>query len=133
LHLVLVSLWAGLALAETVLEIGANDDDARRTAAKLHYRLDLGLELPLLVGVLLTGGLLTARSWPLTSLLSIKVGAGLAAVSANLACVVAVVLRRRRIDDREALLLWTRRIRLTGLGVPFFLAAGVLGLVYFRA
>lgn len=132
-HLIVVALWAGLVLAEVTLELGANTDGARRTAAELHYRLDLLFEGPLLVAVLATGSVLAARAWPLTTLTWVKVGAGLAAVGFNAVSVVAVVLRRRRLDDPEALRVWTWRVRLTGAGLPFFLVAAWLGLVHFRA
>jgi hypothetical protein len=132
-HFFAVTLWLGLALGETVLEAGATDDESRRFAAKLHYRLDMFLELPLLLVVLGTGGSLAARAWPFTTLHWIKVGAGLVAVGANLLCVGAVVARRRQIEDPRALERWTSKVRLTGLAGPFFLTALALGLVYFRA
>jgi len=132
-HLIAVSVWGGLVLAESVLELGANDDESRRVAARLHYRLDLGLELPLLLIVLATGGHLAARAWPWTPLHWLKVGLGLVAVAVNLLCVGAVVARRRHVDDAAAVQFWTRWIRAAGVAVPAYLGALALGLACFRA
>jgi hypothetical protein len=131
-HLIAVAAWAGLVLAEGALELGARDEASRRFAARLHYRLDLLFELPLLGVVLGTGSVLAARSWPFTTLHWVKVGAGLVPVAINLACVYGVVARFRAQDDPAALERWTRRILLAAVGAPFFLVAATLGLVYFR-
>ena len=132
-HLVLLSLWGGFVLAEGVVELAARDDASRRAAARLHYWMDVLVELPLLAGVLATGGLLAARSWPLTRLHWIKVAAGLAAVAMNLFCVAHVVARQRRAGDPAALRRHGRFVKLAaGLGLPFALVAATLGFAYFR-
>ena len=72
-HLIAVSAWGGFALAEGVLELTSREEGALRDAARLHYRLDLLGELPLLATVLTTGTALTIRAWPLTTLHWIKI------------------------------------------------------------
>lgn len=126
-HLIALSAWGCLVLGEIALELLPRDDAALRTAARLHYAIDLLVELPLLLIVLTTGLWLAART-SLTWTLQVKIGAGLVAIAANLACGVCVVLRRR-LTDGMALRTWRRRIILTAaIGIPFGLLAAVLGL-----
>jgi hypothetical protein len=132
-HLVVVSIWAGLVLAESALELGARDDDSRRAAALLHYRLDLLFEIPLLVAILATGAVLTARARPLSDLHYVKIGAGLVAVFMTFGTNVLVILRRRRVDDAREVERLTKRIVLAGAGLPFGVVAAYLGLTRFLA
>src|SRR5262245_59480254 len=66
-------------------------------------------ELPILIAVLVTGGLLTARAWPLTPLHVIKIATSLVSVGAALVRVLWV-FKRRRIEDVAVLLGFRRRI-----------------------
>ncbi len=132
-HLVLLATWGGVVVAETALELAGDDDATLGHVARVHYRIDLFAELPLLAAVLATGAWLTARVWPPTPLHWAKIGCGLAAVAINLACVVFVVQRRRAVDDPARMRRLHRRIRWAGAGIPFALAAAWLGLAYFRA
>lgn len=128
----LVTLWAGLALAEGVLELGASDDKLRALVARQHFQLDVFLEAPLLLGVLTTGAALLVRSWPPSPLLASKMVAGLLTVAANTACIVAVVQRHRHAEDPVALRVWSHRVRVSALAAPFFIFAAAMGLTYFR-
>ncbi len=131
-HLVVLSSWAGVVLAEVVVELAARDPASRRQTAILHYWIDLLFELPILAGVLVTGAWLTVRQWPLTPLHWVKIAAGLGAVAANLACVLLVVLRKRRLDDDEALLRHGARVRRSALvGVPLAAVAAYVGFAYY--
>lgn len=130
-HLFALGLWGGLVLAETVVEVSAGDDEQLRAAARLHYWIDLCVELPLLAAVLITGAWLTARAWPLTGLHAVKIALALVAIGCNLYCAVHVVLRYRRADDTTALRHHNRHVRLSFLGLPAGLAALFIGLTYF--
>ncbi len=132
-HLVVLSAWGGLVAAEGVLEVGARDDEALAHATRQHFWLDLLVEAPLLLGVLVTGALLTLRSLPLTSLHALKVGAGLVAVAANVYCVAVVVRRYVARADRVAVRRHSARIRLVAptIGLPFAAVAAYVGLAYF--
>ncbi|MSP60344.1 MAG: hypothetical protein EXR72_08380 [Myxococcales bacterium] len=130
-HLVLIGLWGGLVLAESVIELGGSDEGMLRAAARLHYWTDLLFEVPILLGVLVTGAWLSARSWPLTQLHYIKIGAALIAIAGNLYAAALVIARRRHLDDLAALRVYRRRIRRTGAALPFALLALYLGLRYF--
>jgi hypothetical protein len=132
-HLAVLAAWGGLVLAEIVIELSSRTTDDKRHAARLHYRLDVILELPMLAAVLGTGLALAIRAWPLTPLHIAKIGAGLAAIAANLYCVVQVVLRRQRVNDEVRLAAHTRRVFASAIvGVPFGLLAGCLGFLFFR-
>jgi len=131
-HLILVSTWGGLVLGESVLELTARDEAGRRHAARLHYWMDVLLELPLILAVLATGAILAWRAWPLGTLHWIKIGAALVAVSLNLYCVGVVFARRKREDDARSVERLSKRVRLSGLGIPFAMLAAYVGLIYFR-
>lgn len=131
-HLVVLGLWGGLVSAEGVVELSPRTDDELRNAAKLHYWMDLLVEVPLLAGVVFTGAVLTARVWPLSPLHWLKIGAGLVAVGANSWCVAHVLARRRHIDDVGELRRHGRWVRVTAaVGVPFAGIALLLGLAFF--
>src|SRR5689334_18305934 len=94
LHLGFLFAWAGAVAVELVIEItGADEEASRAQAARLHFWIDVLVEVPLIAAVLVTGGVLLARVWPPLPLHLVKIGAALAAIVLNLYCFVAVVLR----------------------------------------
>lgn len=129
-HLIFVSLWGGVLLSEVVLEISARDEDSARFAAKVHYWIDLILELPLILGVLTTGTLLALRHLPLPPLYFLKIGSGLLAIGFNLYCVGLVILRYRHREEAGPLIRYTRHIRFTTIGFLFGILSAILGLAF---
>ncbi|MHB8873774.1 MAG: hypothetical protein ACYC8T_08830 [Myxococcaceae bacterium] len=126
LHLVFLSVWAGVVATEEVVEVlPRRRPELARAAASFHYYIDLLVELPVLLGVLVTGALLLG-SHPVSTLLLVKVSCGAFAVAANLFCIAMVVSRHRAADDRlEAR---TRFVFLSAaLGMPPAVAALILG------
>lgn len=131
-HLVVLGLWGGLVLGECVLELSAQNDTEIRFTARIHYWIDLIVELPLLLGVLVTGAWLTLRVWPPSPLLWVKIAAASAAVAANLVCLVLVILRHRRASDVVALRRLHVQLRYTvGVGLLCGGAAAYLGFTRF--
>lgn len=126
LHAAAVCAWMGVIAAETVLEFSPRDGASRRLVAAMHGWIDIAVEGPLIGLVVLTGASLLAARWPASPLLLVKVGCGLAAVLANLVCMVYVRQRAVASDDARIRLLGVR-IRLTGLAIPFGLAALAIG------
>jgi hypothetical protein len=126
-HVVGVSTWAGLVLGEGALELGCRDTSTRQFAARAHFWLDVLVELPLIIAVVTSGSLLLLRAGTLPALLWMKVALALVAVVLNLACIALVIQRRLRVGDDAAVARISQRIRVTGLGVPFGLAAAVIG------
>lgn len=129
LHLMLLCLWGGLVMAEVILELSSTESELAHTA-KVHLWLDLLVELPLLLGVLLTGILLSAQQWPLSALLWTKIVCGLLAISLNLYCFVMVLLRHRTREPQKRRQ-YHQRVLFSGVGFPFAMVAAYLGLVYF--
>jgi hypothetical protein len=125
-------MWAGLVAAEFVMEAVCRDDAMAKHAAVIHFWLDVLLEVPLIFGVVVTGAVLTARVWPLTSLLLVKVSFASVAIVCNLYCVGVVVRRRRLREDRVAVRRLRRLVFVSGAGVPFGLGALYVGLAYFH-
>ncbi len=126
LHLFVLALWGGVLASEGVLELlPLRRPELRPATVVFHYFIDLLVELPLLLGILLTGALLL-HGRPFTGLVAAKVACGSIAVLANLACIVFVVKRRSASANLQAI--WTRRIYASALvGVPAGVGALILG------
>ncbi len=127
----IVTMWGGVVLAETVVELAAKDEAGQRAAARIHYLIDLFVEIPLLAGVLITGGWLMSQAPVLTNIHMIKITAGLLAIGVNLYCAVLVILRQRHASDPVLLARYHKKVFNAWMGVPFGLLALVLGLRYF--
>src|SRR5262249_15621129 len=130
-HLVALCLWGGCVLAESVVELAATDDAGRGHAARVHFWIDVLVELPLIVTMLATGAVLASRSWPPSPLLATKLGAALAAVAVNLYCAVMVVLRYLHRHEPAAVRRYQIRVRWSGLGIPFASVAAYIGLAHY--
>jgi len=131
-HLLVLAMWLGVVITEVLFEFTASDADSLRAAARFHYNVDKYGELPIVLAVLVTGTILTARAWPLTPLHLVKIGLSLAAVTFALICML-LVFRRRRVEDVGALLGLRRRIwSMAAIATIFATPALYLGLVYFR-
>jgi hypothetical protein len=127
IHLMAVSFWCGLVAAEVVAERCAKGAEARRTVANVHRWIDNFFEIPIVIVVLVTGGLLLAQVWPGTPLLWVKIGAASIAIVANIVCVPLVQARVHASNDDRVRTL-TRQIGVTGVAIPFLLIALVIGL-----
>lgn len=132
-HFGVLCAWGGVVLTEAVFELLADDDTSRSFIARVHSWVDLLVEAPLLLSVLVTGTLLAARTWPPSPLLWTKLLSALAAVGANLACVAIVIARYQRRDDAAGVKLLHGRVRVAAAtGTPFAAVAAYLGLTYFQ-
>ncbi len=127
-HLALIFTWLGLVVAETVIEFALGTEH-QAIKAKLHFWIDLTSEVPVVLGVLVTGILLTVRMPELSRLLQVKIGFALAAIAVNLYCAALVALRYKHRQVPATLAKLDARIRATWVGVPFGLTALYLGLV----
>jgi uncharacterized membrane protein len=94
IHIVAVGIWLGCVLTEALFEraLLGKGREQELLLAGLHKRVDLAVEIPAFVIVLITGLLMFRRAEPST-LLHVKIGFGLLAVTANAYC-VWVVFRR---------------------------------------
>lgn len=94
LHLVFVGLWLGCVLTEVLFEraLLGKGPEQELLLAELHKRVDLAVEIPAFVLVLVTGGLML-QSVPPSATLHLKIGFGMIAILANLYCVRLVLMR----------------------------------------
>jgi len=127
LHLIAVAFWLGVLAVETVLELAAHSDAEVCAAARAHRWIDILLEIPVVLVVIVTGSVLLVHAWPAPTLLLVKVGAGLVAVAANLVC-IPLVHGRSKATDVVRIRALTRQVKFTGLGLPFWLVAFWIGL-----
>lgn len=95
-HLVLVGIWLGCVLTEALFEkaLLGKGWAQELILVRLHKRVDLLVELPALMGVLLTGLVLLVNAGA-NSLLHTKIAFGLLAILVNLHC-VGLVFRRSK-------------------------------------
>ena len=122
-HLMLLCLWGGVVAAEAVLELyPRHHPEVHPTTIRFHYWIDLLIELPLVLAVMVTGITLAVLAWPLTALHLLKIVGAAVAVSANLVCIVLVIRRGRGLRQGEpepALLHLSRRSCARAGGLPF--------------
>jgi len=101
-HLVFVGVWLGCVLTEALFEraLLGHGRDKEKILANLHKKVDIIVEIPAFIIVLVTGGLLLAGSAPST-LLFVKISCGLVAILANVYCIYLVYRRAAcaRSDD----------------------------------
>ncbi len=96
-HLMVLSLWGGVVATEAVIEIMPfRQKDLHPATIRLHYWIDLLVELPLVILVVVTGGTLLYLTEEITRLHVIKVVFGSAAVAVNFFCIVMVLRRAPR-------------------------------------
>ncbi len=126
LHLILIAAWAGVVLVEAVLELlPLHRPELADATATFHFWVDLLVELPLLLGVLVTGTLLL-HGRQVDTRLALKIAAGSGAVAINLVCVAWVVAREQAARPMRRRL--SRWILLTpAIGIPLGLLALFLG------
>ena len=132
MHVIVLALWGGVVLAESVLELYPRGRPEAQTAViGMHYRIDVFIELPLILLALLTGLWMMVLHWPLSGLHWIKIALALVAVSANLACIVLVIRRQRAWQsgmDAAGLDKLTRWVFGTAMtGMPCAMVAVLLG------
>lgn len=92
IHLVAAGLWLGCVLTEVFFERALQGKEQAQLLAGLHQRVDLFVEIPAFLTVLVTGGLMVSGI-PLTPLLYTKIGVGLVAIAANIYCAWLVFRR----------------------------------------
>lgn len=132
LHLILLSIWGGIVITETVIELYPyREKKLHNSAISLHYYIDIFVECPVLFGVLLSG-IFLALLVNLTTAHYIKIASGIIAISMNFTCIGFVIKRKHLHDsgaDENTLWRYTRYvIRTAVIGVPAALVAIYLGL-----
>lgn len=107
IHLMMLSLWGGVVATEAVIEVlPFRQPDLHPATVRLHYWIDLLVELPLVIAVIVTGSTLLYLVDDITGLHLLKVGFAGAAVTVNLYCIVVVVRRARRFGMVDGAIGW---------------------------
>lgn len=128
IHLLAVGMWTGLVGAEIILEWTCQEGAAARTAAEIHFWLDLLIEAPLVLAVTITGFILLLGSGPISGMLWWKLALGAIPIVSCTLSIIFVFQRHRRLDDPAALSKGRKRVLMTALAVGPGLAALYLGL-----
>ena len=130
MHLIFLGLWGGLVLVEMILEFSLRKDRAQKhLIAQMHYRIDLIAEIPILIGVLVSGLLLLNLDSLSSPLYLAKVICGLSPVIINGLCLFPVIKRKQASDhnDEASMERYTKMVFLA-FGTGFFMAAIALGI-----
>lgn len=130
-HFLVLGAWLGCVLCELVFEAaGARNESLRRAASAFHGAVDRYLEIPLLVGVIVTGMALMPGV-QMRGALIVKIACGLGAVGVNGLCAIAVFKREAAAAtgaSEHELAALTRWIWASaGVGVPLGLVALWIG------
>ncbi|MEJ6004553.1 hypothetical protein WG899_03265 [Paucibacter sp. AS339] len=102
-HLLMVGLWLGCVLTEALFEraLLGRGSAAELWLARLHWRVDLCIEIPAFCGVLLSGAVLLQQA-PAGPWLWLKLGFAGLAIAANLFCVGLVWRRLKQAEIGDA-------------------------------
>ena len=131
-HLIVLGFWGGVVATEAVLELlPFRRSDLHEHSIRYHYWIDLLVELPLVVGVVASGSVLVALTWPLEFWAVVKIACAGVCVSGNVYCIVLVLRRHKDLKagkDESVLRSRTRRILTTAaVCLPFAAAAAIIG------
>jgi len=102
IHLCFAGIWLGCVLTEALFEralLGTGRDN-ESILASLHKRVDMIVEIPAFLGVLITGAILLSDAG-VTTWLIVKVVISLVAVVANIYCVRLVFLRVKYASEKN--------------------------------
>lgn len=94
IHLAFVGIWLGCVLTEALFERALLGQGRAQELilVRLHKRVDLIVEIPAFLAVLITGAIMLATTSP-GPMLHAKIGFGLIAIAANAYCVWLVFRR----------------------------------------
>ncbi len=96
-HLAFISVFIGLYAAEAVLELYAHyhpqDEAAHRATITLHYWIDVLIEIPVVLGIVVSGILMATLVEELTALHWVKIAAVVSFLAIAVICPIEVVKR----------------------------------------
>jgi F0F1-type ATP synthase membrane subunit c/vacuolar-type H+-ATPase subunit K len=102
-HLCLVAAFLGLYLCEAVVEGSHAKDELHPTAIRLHFLLDVFVEVPLMIGILVTGIILSFLVEEITTPHVWLIACGTIVVFSCLFCFLRFVRTRRKLLDVEVI------------------------------
>jgi protein-S-isoprenylcysteine O-methyltransferase Ste14 len=104
-HLCLVAAFLAVYGCETVVEGSHAKDELHPTAIRIHYLIDIFLEIPLMIGIFATGVILSFQVEEITTPHAWLIACGTIVVFSCVFCFLRFVRTRRR--------LWTVRPSIT--------------------
>jgi hypothetical protein len=128
LHFLVVGMWTGVVATEVILEWSCREGASARTAAVVHYWLDLLVEAPLVLAVAASGAYLLVGAWPPGPVLAWKLALSAVPIISCCWSIMLVVRRYGRRHEPEALATGRRRVLLSALAVGPGVLALYLGL-----
>ena len=102
-HLCLVAAFLGLYLCEAVVEGSHAKDELHPTAIRVHFLLDVFVETPLIIGIFVTGVILSFLVEEITTPHIWLIACGTIAVFSCLFCFLGFVRTRRKLLDVEVI------------------------------
>jgi hypothetical protein len=100
-HLCLVAAFLGLYACEVVVEASHQRDELHPVAIRIHYLLDVFVEIPLVSAILVSGIVLTLLLEEITTPHIWLIACGTVAVCACLVCFLKFVRGRKKLIDVE--------------------------------
>jgi hypothetical protein len=99
IHLCLIAAFLGLFACEAVVEGSNAKDELHPTAIRMHYLLDIFVEIPLMIGIFVTGVILAFQVEAVTTAHAWLIACGTIAVFSCVFCFLGFVRTRRRLLD----------------------------------
>ena len=134
-HLCLVAAFFMLYACEAVVEGSHAKDELHPTAIRIHYLIDTILEIPLMIGIFVTGVILSFQVEAITTLHAWLIACGTITVFGCIFLFLGFVRTRRRLLDAETIdyarldAIRTRfGIATLGIFTPALIASLVIGL-----
>jgi hypothetical protein len=100
-HLCFVAAFLGLYACEVVVEASHTTEELHPTAIRIHYLLDMYVEIPLVLGILASGVVLSLLVKEITSAHVWLIVCGTIAMLACLVCFWKFVRTRKRLAEKE--------------------------------
>ncbi len=103
MHLCLVAAFLGVYACETIVEGSHARDELHPTAIRMHFLIDIFLEIPLMIGIFATGVILSFQVEDVTTPHAWLIGCGTIVVFSCIFCFFRFVRTRRRLLDGETI------------------------------
>jgi hypothetical protein len=134
IHLCLVAAFLSMYACEAVVEGSHARDELHPTAIRIHFLIDVFLEIPLMIGIFATGVVLSFQVAEITTLHAWLIACGTIVVFSCIFCFFRFVRTRRRLLDAEPidharLVAIRNQFGIVTLGIltPALIAALVIG------
>jgi hypothetical protein len=102
-HLCLVAAFLAMYACETVVEGSHAKDELHPTAIRMHFLIDVFLEIPLMIGIFATGVILSFQVEEITTPHAWLIACGTIVVFSCIFCFFRFVRTRRRLLDAETI------------------------------